>query len=130
MEDVKPCYPNKRGTSQVVRSTQLTSPTGPAKCKWYAPHFKICRDRLKWCGPPWISTTNKSSFTMGNDRIPSQSAEQSLKSELSVLPRQPSLLPQRSPAQLSILTARTTVKQNTIYRHPDCTTYQVNLNMI
>src|SRR3954471_14843552 len=109
---------------------QLSSPTGPAKYKWYAPQVKIYRDRLKWCEPPWISTTNKSSFTMGNDRIPSQSAEQSLKSELSVSPRHPSLLPQRSPAQLSIFTARTTVKHNPAHRHSDCTTYQVNLNMI
>src|SRR3954471_23506003 len=107
---------------------QLSSPTGPAKYKWYAPQVKIYRDRLKWCEPPWISTKNKSSFTMGNDRIPSQSSEQSLKSELSILPRHPSLLPQRSPVQLNILTARTTVKQNTIYRHSDCTTCQMNLS--
>src|SRR4051812_25962826 len=72
MEDVKPCYPNKRGTSQVVRSTQLSSPTGSAKCKWYAPQLKICRDRLKWCGPhgyppqikahaPWATTVYRAS---------------------------------------------------------------------
>src|SRR3954470_12044540 len=51
-------------------------------------------------------------------------------SELSILPVHPSLLQERSPIQLNILTARTTVKQNTIHRHPDCTTCQVNLNMI
>src|SRR3954469_21304595 len=101
MEDVKPCYPNKRGTSQVVRSTQLTSPTGPAKYKWYAPQVKICRDRLKWCGPPWISTTNKSSFTMGNDRIPSKSAEQPLKFRIVHLVGTPQSVSRRSPAQLN-----------------------------
>ena len=49
-------------------------------------------------------------------------------SELSVLPVYHSLLQQRSPAQLSTLTARTMVKQNTIHRHPDCTTCQLNLS--
>ena len=51
-------------------------------------------------------------------------------SESSVWPVRPSLLQQRSPIRLSILTARTTMKKNTIHRHPDCTTCQVNLNMI
>ena len=47
--------------------------------KGYGPHVKNCRDRLKSGGPPWISTTKKSSVNMGNDRVPSQSAEQPLK---------------------------------------------------
>src|SRR4051812_686661 len=63
VEYVKPFYLSKRGTLQVVRGMQLSSPTGPEKYKWYAPQVKICRDRLKWCEPPWISTTNKRSFT-------------------------------------------------------------------
>src|SRR3954471_2430795 len=38
---------------------------------------------------PWISTTNKSSCTMGNDRIPSQSAEQTLKFKIVRLAKTP-----------------------------------------
>src|SRR3954463_11190639 len=73
----------------------------------------------------------ESSFSMGKvPHIERVSPSNYSSSKSSVLPRHPSLLQKRSPIRLSVLTARTIVKPNTIHHHPDCTSCQMSLSMI
>ena len=96
------------------------------KYKQCGSQVKFCRDPLESGKPPWISTTKKDQSVWATTACRASRSEQSLKFRIIRLAG----TPQSTSAKVarSALTARTTVKQNTIHRHPDCTTCQLNLS--